>query len=108
MLGNYIYHKIDDFIYHVYIFYPFFTHSLLKIVKKVDVVESTECFYSYIITTTDDLGSSSIDDFHFGTSEIQILLRFMKYISSNSALVLSVALLVSVAHRKEENTGLVN
>ena len=59
-------------------------------------------------TTTDDLGSSSIDDFHFGTSEIQILLRFMKYISSNSALVLSVALLVSVAHRKEENTGLVN
>ena len=59
-------------------------------------------------TTTDDLGSSLVDDFHFGTSEIQILLRFMKYISSNSALVLSVALLVSVAHRKEENTGLVN
>ena len=30
--------------YHEYIFYPFFTHSPLKIVKKVDVVEITECF----------------------------------------------------------------
>ena len=59
-------------------------------------------------TTTNDLRSSSVGDFHLGTSEIQILLTFMKYISSNSALVLSVALLVSVAHRKEENTGLVN
>ena len=30
--------------YHEYIFYPFFTHFPLTLVKKVDVVESTECF----------------------------------------------------------------
>ena len=34
--------------YHENIFYPFFTHSPLKIVKKVEVVEITECFYYYI------------------------------------------------------------
>ena len=35
--------------YHEYIFYPFFTHSPLKIVKKVDVVQITECFYRMLI-----------------------------------------------------------
>ena len=30
--------------YHEYIFYPFATHSPMKIVKKVDVVQITECF----------------------------------------------------------------
>ena len=47
-------------------------------------------------TTTDDLRSSSVGDFHLGTSEIQILLTFTKYISSNSAFVSVAALLVSV------------
>ena len=32
--------------YHENIFYPFFTHSPLMIVKKVEVVEITECFLS--------------------------------------------------------------
>ena len=36
------------------------------------------------------------------------MLSFTKYISSNSAFVSVAALLVSVAHRKEENTGLIN
>ena len=34
---------------HENIFYPFFTHSPLKIVKRVEVVESTECFRSIIL-----------------------------------------------------------
>ena len=50
-----MYH-IDWWFYVSWIhFYPFFTHSPLKIVKKVDVVEITECFsemkqhhYSYL------------------------------------------------------------
>ena len=38
--------------YHEYIFYPFFTNSLLKIVKKVEVVEITECFYNRVESKT--------------------------------------------------------
>ena len=44
-------------------------------------------FTNITITTTDDLVSSSIGDFHLGTFDIQILFSFTKYISSYSTLV---------------------